>query len=374
LRVKPVSASLLFATNLITGLGLVVLWSAMNDDDARIDHFGSTLTRSMASQVMEPFVAGDLIHLGVLTNRTVELPEVVGATIYTVDDRMLSLSGDVLRGRPFTREVVHDESIIGYVRLHIDDAAFAGSFPVALILTGILWVCLVPVLLLVTRTLMERQLTTAGAEPDILPMPEPTDAEAEDECRHLIVVNLFNQLTLSPDQRAAELAFARAAATRVAGRYRGQLTDLPGTGLLLWFGTDASDDRPFHVLCAAFALRQLLTGADTWGNYRLSVHCAAPGTGAPQPGAEPIADAAVLSALARDHTLVVSAAFFDRIPYPQRFHSEPMRHPLLDELETIGRGARLASGLAQPHDQVVAEQVEELEAYSEPASARESTF
>ena len=61
-------------------------------------------------------------------------------------------------------------------------------------------------------------------------------------------MNLFNQLSLTPEQCEGELAFARMTTERVAAPHHGEVLTLPGTGLLLAFDGGHSDDRPFHVL------------------------------------------------------------------------------------------------------------------------------
>ena len=203
-------------------------------------------------------------------------------------------------------------------------------------------------------------------------------------------MNLFNQLSLTPEQCSRELAFARMTAERVAALHHGEVLDLPGTGLLLTFGASHSDDRPFHVLCAAFALSKLLADAESFGRYRLGVHVLtleADETLAVS--SDPVKDAAVLSALARDNTIIASQAIVDLVPYRQRVVLETMNHPLLEELETIGGGAQIARALAAPHDDLITQQLLELKGESDaegavetsghadrdgPSTARESTF
>ena len=373
LRVKSVSPAQVFIASLLTGLGLLLLWSITRDDEGNIDHFGGSLAASLASQVTEPLIAEDLIHLGVLANRIIELPAVTGSTILNADDKMLALSGDARRGRTFTAQVVHNGSAIGIVRIQIDEAQFSSSPTADVIVLSLLWICLVPFATLLAGNLVlpaRRKITDPPGH------VESSVVETEPEICYLIAVNLFNQLSLTPEQYAKELSFARLKAAQIADLYNGQVRDLPGTGLLLRFpGTD-SDDRSFHVLCAGFALSKLLAEAD---RYRIGLHLLISNTegaseSCPAPGEDEwVADAAVLSAMAKNNTLVVSRALFERVPYNQRIHSEPMRHRLLDELETIGGGAYLAQSLAEPHDELVSQQVAEL-SYSARSTASESTF
>lgn len=387
-RVKQVSIIQLFVASALTGLGLVLLWSMTQDEDAHIDHFGGALVSALASQSVEPLLARDLIHLGVLINRVASLQEVTGASIHSMDNEPLALSGDVRRGRVFAEQVVGNGQSVGVVRIHLDENRFGSGLPWAFLLASLIWVALVPLVVLGAGQLSSLELRPSRPnrpeemEPLTAVLPEP-----EPEPCYLVAVNLFNQLSLSPEQCIQELDFARMTAARIAALYHGEVSDLPGTGLLLSFDTTHSDDRPFHVLCATFALRQLLADADSLGRYRLGVHTL---TLAPDEvlnlRADAVKDAAVLSALARDNTIIVSNAIIELVPYVQRVVTDPVNHPLLEELESIGGGAHIARALAEPHDQLVAEQLAELRGDPEslqgddhsdrpgPSTASESTF
>jgi uncharacterized membrane protein affecting hemolysin expression len=351
-----------------TGLSLLLLWSMGRSEDAHVDHFGSKLASALASQVLEPLIKEDLIHLGVLANRIIELPEVIGTTVYTVNDKMLAISGDVQRGRPFTRPVVQNDTIVGYVRLHIDEDQFGDRNPSLLIALSLLLMFAVPAatLLLLRVDTQRKELT-----PPVTVESEPT--RPPDPC-YLVTVNLFNQLSLSSQQCKAELASARALAEAVARLYQGEVLDLPGTGLLITFGATGNDDRAFHVVCAACALSQLLAANDSPGRYRLSAHLILLDDGqAIDLRADEIAETAVLSALAKDNSIAISGVFFDQVPYSQRIQSERMNNPLLEELESTSGVAYLVRGLAPPHGDLVTQQVQDLQ-LSDHSTASESTF
>ncbi len=130
-----------------------------------------------------------------------------------------------------------------------------------------------------------------------------------------------------------------------------------------------------------------LQAGSTLGRYRLSVHML---TLAPDESLnlrdDAVKDAAVLSALARDNTIIASNAIIKLVPYAQRVVTDPVNHPLLEELESIGSGAHIAQALAEPHDELVAEQLVELRGDPDPlhdddhsdrrgpSTASESTF
>lgn len=372
----------------LTGLGLLLLWSMTEDEDVHIDHFGSALVGALASQAVEPLLARDLIHLGVLINRITALQEVTGASIHSMDNEPLAISGDVRRGRVFTEQVIGNGQSTGVVRVHIDASRFGGAPPWAFLLAGLIWVGLVPLVVIGGSQVSLSSLDLRSLRQPRLEDPQPLTAlPADPEPCYLVAVNLFNQLSLSAEHRLRELEFAKMTAERIAALYHGEVFDLPGTGLLLCFDSTQSDDRPFHVLCATFALRQLLADAASSGRYRISVHVLTLGPDEPlNLRDDAVKDAAVLSALARDNTIIASNAIIELVPYGQRLVTRPMNHPLLEELESIGGGAHLAEALAEPHDELVAEQLAELrgdppdladEHHPDrpgPSTASESTF
>lgn len=387
-RVKQVSILQLFVATALTGLGLILLWSLTSEEEARIDQFGTAIVGALSSQAVEPLVNRDLIHLGVLINRATALPTVKGASVHGMDNEPLALSGDLTSGRAFSEQVVGNGRSLGVLRIHIDESRFDTGLSFSFVLASVLWVALVPLVVLgasqISRSALDFRINrkVPEAPTEILAaLPEP-----DPEPCYLVAVNLFNQLSLTPEQRSRELSFTRMTAERVAALHHGEVLDLPGTGLLLAFGGGHSDDRPFHVLCAAFALCRLLADAESLGRYRLGVHML---TLEPDEelsvSSDPVKDAAILSALAKDNTIVASRTLIDQVPYTQRLVLEEMQHPLLDQLETVGGGAILAKALAPPHDDLIAQQLLELKGEADgsadtqsdrsgPSTASASTF
>jgi len=393
-RVKQVSILQLFVATALTGLGLVLLWSLSRDEEAHIDQFGGAIVGALSSQIVEPLVNRDLIHLGVLINRVSALPAVNGASVHGIDSEPLALSGDLNSGRVFIEQVVGNGRSLGVLRIHVDESRFDTGLSFAFLLASAVWITLVPLVVLGASQISLSALDFRTSRPSaaearqaaaevLAALPEP-----DPEPCYLVTVNLFNQLSLTPDQCEGELAFARMTAERVAALHHGEVLSLPGTGLLLAFDGGHSDDRPFHVLCAAFALCRLLAEGESLGRYRLGVHMLTLEADEDlSVSADPVKDAAILSALAKDNTIIASRALVDQVPYQQRLVLEDMRHPLLEELETIGGGAALAKALAPPHDDLIAQQLLELKGEvddgsdvrgqsdrSGPSTASESTF
>jgi hypothetical protein len=224
------------------------------------------------------------------------------------------------------------------------------------------------------------QATTAAAETG-------ADRAQATEDHHLVAVNLYNQISMTPDAREAELQHAQAIAGRVASLYLGNVRPLPGTGLLLHFPPSDDRDRPLQVLCATFVLAELLAEYEVGdvGTYRLGLHTIGLTVDDEfEAHAAQIADVALLSALAKHMTVAVSATFPIETLRHNQVQRHALEHPLLDELATIA-SAHLVTGLSPPQQALVTQQVARLSDHSldhssnhsldqEDATASESTF
>ena len=366
------------AISITVTAGLGVAWLSEGDDKQRIQPFGSALAAGLATLAVEPLRERDQIHLGVLANRVAELAEVTGVSIYTVNNEMLAVSGDIRKGLAFTQPIVQAGSIVGYVRIQLTPApVFGENASNSLLAVSALIVLLVPLALF---GLSEVRLPRKSHTPASSDIPEaPVGLDEPVVPHYLLVLNLFNQLSLSREQRERELAHASFFADEIAGIYYARVCELSGTGLLLEFDDTADAERPFQVICAAFALAQLLHEADSWGEYRLGLHMIElPRSHSPARDVPEVADTALLSALARESTLAMSAELYDRIGEFARFDSQPMSNPLLTELESTAPAAWLINNLDPAHQALIAEQVREIEAaaerYQVDSIARESTF
>ncbi len=363
---------------ILAGLGVLLLFSTLRNDGEHVEHFGESLVRALAAQAVEPVLERDLITLGVLTNRLVALPEVSGASVHDMENTSLALSGDVRRGQVFSAQVVDNGQSAAIVRIFLDATAFGASTPWGLVMAALIWTLLAPLAVLAAGHIAvshpdpgaRRQTPSAPDADPLAALPEPEPAPC-----HLLTINLFNQLALAGESRQAALAFARERAQQVADLYLGVVQDLPGTGLLLQFPANGSDDRPFHVLCAAFVTGRLLAASESSGRYRLAVH-----TQLLEPEEtlalddETVKDSTVLAALAGDNRIAISGRFLATVPYAQRVEGSTMTHPMLDELVSCD-GAFLVEAIAEPHGALIEAQLEDLLGdYEDGSTARESTF
>jgi hypothetical protein len=117
------------------------------------------------------------------------------------------------------------------------------------------------------------------------------------------------------------------------------------------------------------ALSRAFAEADSWGRYRLGVHVRPDDVD----DDDSLRDAAVLSALAKDNAVIISQALHRIIPYPERILTEALDHPLLEDLATIGGRAHLTRRLADPHQDLIEQLLDEFD-YPDRSTARESTF
>jgi uncharacterized membrane protein affecting hemolysin expression len=377
-RVKQARGELFIAVTvaLLVCFSLIRLHAHESAQQADAQALAASLAESLARLAVEPLGKRDRIALGVLANRLVELDAVAGITIYTVADEMLAIAGVRQGGMHRTEPVIQDDNIIGYVRVSLitpgaESAAREFWLSLAIALA-------IPLLVVGVRNLPWQQLRqlTAGRAVSTAPLPVIAEPAAQKPVAcGMLAVNLFNQLTLKPDQRNEELEHASSVANTVADLYAATVDPLPGTGLLLRFDGTGEDERNFQIVCAAVLLAKLLNDPQSPGQYRLGMHTVTlPANQQAPTDLLEVQDASLLSAVAKPHTIAVSGALFNSIPRSERLQAQPMDNPLLNQLESTDPEAWLVSGLAEPHQTLIDNQARELGYSSDPATPSESTF
>lgn len=379
------------ATVLLTALVLWLLVSLTSREDQHMEAFGGAAARALAELAVQPVMRQDRMHLGVIANRLAELPEIRGVASYSADNQLLTTTGDV-QGPHHTQPVTADDSIVGYVRVALEPQAFSSSHPARI--TALLSALLVLPFAVAVAWSMVRAARQGRIGP-LLPQrrgrngeesgPPATAEDAEVSCdaapnpppliRHyLLAVNLYNQLTLPPTEREFELTLCAELAEAVAEIYQGQVVNLPGVGILVDFDHTGDDDRPFQVVCGAFLLARLLRDEAPFGSYRLGLNLIeSPADDALPLDHEAVADAALLSALAKDLFLAVSGSCFDALQGRDRLHARPLHNPLLDQLSTGDAGCYLVTELEPSCAGLVAQQAEQLRSQRD-AISNPSTF
>jgi uncharacterized membrane protein affecting hemolysin expression len=365
----------------LTTLMVLLVLHLTSREAQRMDRFGNAAVQALAELAVEPLMQRDRMHLGVIGNRLAELDEIEGVASYGADNRILATTGS-LEGRRYTQPVTLDDSIVGYVHLALRPAAFAastGNRTAALLIVMLLMPFAVAGGWALAGAARAGRLDTAlpWRQPPAAPAPleeAPVPEAAADVRHYLLAINLYNQLTLQIDQRDFELSLCLELAEVVAEIYQGQVVNLPGVGVLVDFDHTDDGDRPFQVLCAAFLLLRLLHDEAPFGQYRLGLNLTElPADEALAADHDAVADAALLSALARDASIAVSATVVAVLDNTARLRTRPLVNPLLDELATSSADCRLVTDLEAPYHSLVVQQAAQLRDQRE-ATSSPSTF
>ena len=369
--VKPTTHPVVIAAlaSALTALGLAGTWHATDNTQLRTDAYGTSLAVGFAALAVEPLLKQDRMHLAVVGNRMLNIPEVTGVAVFSVDNQVLTVSGGSQSGPSYSEPVTFDEGIMGYVRVTLNAGQTATPTNLTRVALALATLLLVPGLCVgaLSIRLQRRPTTTSVAEATI-------DPNADIAQHFLLALNLYNQIGLTPEQRAAELTLALNMATRVGNVYSAKVRPLPGTGLLVHFPDTSEHDRGLQVLCAAFVIARLLEAGG--GIYRLGLHTIDLPSHGPLPDDAPeVSDVALLSALAKHMTLAVSDCFPLRLLQQDRVKCHPLDHPLLEEISTAHGRGYLITSLSPAHQALVVQQVIRFSAdQDDDSTASESTF
>lgn len=379
-------SSLAAALLTVLAAGLIVRWT--DDEQQRMDRFGEAAARALAALAADPMTQGDRLHLAVIGNRLADTAEIRGVASYTSDDQILASTGD-LRRPHYSRPVAVDDAMVGYVRVAVDPAAFhsehrlrwAAWFSAALLaaLTATTSAAFLSAwrsgrfdsLRAARRrahTLNGRSADQDASDATSLPAP------VSDVSHFLLAVNFYNQLTLPSSEREFEQSLCVELAESVANIYHGQVVTLPGVGILVDLDHTDDPDRPTQIVCAAFVLARLLHDESPFGTYRLGLNLTVRAADQPLPlDDDAVADAALLSALAKDLTLAVSQPFAAALGEGQCVATQPLVNPLLDELTTSNAGCHLITRLEGHLVALVEQQIARLRGQRD-ATSSPSTF
>lgn len=414
---QPSAGSLATALVAATLASLLLLgtWLLLDRREVRMDDFGQATAGALGALSVEPLLKQDLLHLGVISNRLLAQDEVVAVATYTADQQLLTLTG-ALEAPIYSDTIEIDGVVVGHVRIALDPSAFASGITdpanrglafglalasivvsslAALFCTGLFQEWRAGRVVIPTLTLRRRRssagptgaerIGSAPSDPNQpgLRMGDASPAHAEDEdepepapdVRHyLLGVNLHNQLSLQGVEREFELSLCTELAEAVALDCQAQVVSLPGLGALIDFDDTDDSDRAFEVVAAALTLARLLRDEAPFGTYRLGLHVVWQPGDAPLPVHHPaVADVSLLSALARDHTLVISARMAEVVADAERMVARAISNPLLDELTTSSPGAMLVTELDPTRQLELLQRVERLKTQRDD-SASESTF
>ena len=315
------------------------------------------MATELAAMAVEPTIARDAIRLSALATRVSRLAEVDSVRFYSIDNQALATAGknvDPSRAH-FTAPIVFEDAVAGYASLVLNEAAFVTALPrLWLWGVGLCAVAASALLGFLAGPRIRDELTTVSDVRETALEDEPQPPEV-----FLLIVNLFNQISLPSNERQHVLGICAERLKRVCALYNGRSIDLPGTGLLLAFDDDGDPDRIFGVLCAALLAVEVLEDLNH-GHldnlkpalvFRFGMHLG-PDTKhlVDLIDSDAARDAVVLSGVATNHTVAVSSDLFERMPRAERFVVETRQHPLLGTLSTSGNAeCQIVRSLAESY-------------------------
>jgi hypothetical protein len=366
-----------FVAALLVPILAAALFAAERQAAAERDRYGSTVVARLAASAGEPVLAGDRIALSVIVRDFTTLDGIATAAVYGADDRLMAAADGVAMSpaefadgsgpRVYVDEITLQDSIAGYARIALDPAAFAPDhlpllafgLALGLLVLGAARMRLEPVADRLADfrdrvgDVLDRREESPLPEPGLvrLPVIEADEAPARpaaDAGRplYLLVVNLFNQVSLSGEERSAVIDDCEELLERVCRLYGGRHERLPGTGLALVLDALADEgDHAFQAVCVALLAARVFEGLNLdrsrEGRVQLALRIGVERVGDEDAGAdldahsvadacpETLGRAVTLSALARERAVVVSDGVRRRCAQPSRLVAEPLDSPVL---------------------------------------------
>ena len=291
----------------------------------RMDRFGDALGTLAAELAVEPMLRPNPVAIGNLGHRMQSFDEVVGFSVYTVDDRVLVFAGRDAKDAGtvhYTYPVTVDDAVVGYARVVLDRERFRPSVAELAFLSAPFWLlalaCTMGLVVVCRRVARTAEARTA-------PRAHHDDVRAA----FVLVVNLFDQNNVHPEEKGVVLGLALERTDQLANIYGGTAEPLMGTGILVVFADSGSGDRCFEVICAALlavrvmALSSFRRAARSRPTFRFGLHRRGEsGPDATVEESEEVREALLLSALAPDGQLAVSEEVFALIDRPDRLSAD----------------------------------------------------
>ena len=328
--------------------------------EVRMERFGDALGAWAAELAVAPMLRPNPVAFSNLGHRMTAFDEVVGFSLYTVDDRVLVFAGrDANEAGTvhYTRAVTADDTVVGYARVVLDQERFRPSIAELLSVSAPFWL----LALVATVGLIafgRRMARTANARP-------APGARGEVRAAFVLVINLFDQ-NVRREEKGAVLGLALERADQVANIYGGNAEPLRGTGILVVFDDMGSSDRCFEVICAALLTARVIELANfrrvarSRPTFRFGLHrCGEPGPDVTVGESEEVREALLLSALAPDGKLAVSEEVFARIDRPDKLAADIAARRGMDALAGTGlSGYRLVHAALGSYRTVIERQAQ----------------
>lgn len=357
----------------------VVIGLSSDADPGRetAEQFGQALATELAALSARPLMTSDALALAAQTRRLIAGGTVTQAEVRTMTGEVLASAGQASAAdRRFVRRIQIDGTDAGAAEISVDLGAFDRPVDRATIAGALILPALFSVLY-AWWPLMQTRVSRRRERPRVASVE--LEAELTDEALgpgerglYTLVVNLFNQLALDTDQRESLNDGIERISEQVASLYGARLLELPGTGVLLAFEAGSHSDRCFEVVCAALLLAQTLDSDEhraeqsqiepsIKGTYRFGLHRSDyPADDIELIDLEAVSDTVLLSATARNSTLVVSEQVFADLDRAERLLFEDQRNLALGALETTGEQCFLVHGVTDSYQVLIERQAELL--------------
>lgn len=263
----------LLASALLIGLGLVgaLLYglSSLQSQRAQLDQYGQALARSTAQRAVDATLSQDMISLQAVLQELTRHPQVIGATLHDVENRLMVQSGtapsdaepgQVLR---YSATVAVDSDVAGHLQLALTPPRL-GATELRFVTVWLAIIAMVATLPWLPRFRPHLSLGRADASPDTHE-PEP---EAEEDkapmapgCVLRLRLTLANLAQLSRqlnwESFDQQLARFERQLSSVLALYGGERLALSDNTLLIDFKGENDSDSAFRALCSAQLLGEL---------------------------------------------------------------------------------------------------------------------
>ena len=355
-----VAATYLFAVCLVLSIWH---YTSLGQGQSRLVAFGNTSAHRLSELAVKPLLRNDNLALSALTNDMAMFDEIAGISIYSVDGQLLAVAGNFA---PYTtlptysQEITVQDTIAGYVQILIDPDAFQTSLSDKVLQS--LWLCatgLLTVIGVVIGLAFRANLLASG--------PSIKEGSSSHASAFILVVNVFNQISLPAEARTRAMSIATARSNRVANLYAARATLLTGTGVALAFDQTDAQDRSFEVVCAALLLSRALDAMnhDHYAEerpkirFRFGLHVGPVCTTLDELlSTDNARDAVLLSALASDGHLAVSEDVMASITRTERIIGRIKDNPAAISLISTSRRYHLVEGVAPAYQTLIERQAE----------------
>ena len=260
--IRPLSASALIV---LLGLGAMLLhgYTSLQSQSRQLDLLGQTLAQSAAQRAVDATLSQDMLSLRASLQDLTRHPQVVGATIHDVENRLLVQSGfgtgqfQASDYRRYSAAVALDDKVAGHLQLTLKPARFNhwdwqffGLWGLLVALAGLWrwWSGTAP-----------PASPSDTAQQDVPANQSQAQLQAQIQLRlrlQLINLNpLFNQLNRDSFHR--QLGVFEQQLKDVMGLYGGRFKAQCEETLLIDFSGEQTSDCAFRALCSAQLLGEL---------------------------------------------------------------------------------------------------------------------